>query len=427
MIGGMIGMVIFNLVDTYFVSLLGTDQLAAMSFTFPVVMTLGSIALGLGVGTSAVVSHLIGKGDHYQVKRQSTDSLLFSFILVSILTITGLFTIRPLFTLLGADDRLLGFIQQYMRTWYFGLPFLVIPMVGNNLIRSAGNTVIPTVIMLTAACINVVLDPLMIFGLGPFPALGLKGAALATVIARAGTFVASWYFLHVKFDMITLKRQKFEELIFSWKEMLYIAVPAAITQLIVPLSMGVITRMVADFGKEAVAALGVGNRIEMFALAPVRALSAVFLPFVGQNMGAGKLDRIKQGIRMSRHFSLGMGAVIFILFLFGGRWISTLFSQDPEVIRVLYHYLVLVSAGYGLLGIVRINASFFNAIKKPFHSMALNLLRAFLLYVPLAYVFSFFFSLEGIFFGSLASSIIAGAVSWFWVSATTDKLLTVFT
>jgi Na+-driven multidrug efflux pump len=126
MIGGMIGMVIFNLVDTYFISLLGTDQLAAMGFTFPVVMTLGSIALGLGVGTSAVVSQLIGQGDHYLVRRQSTDSLLFSFILVSILTFTGLFTIRPLFTLLGADSRLLGFIQQYMRIWYFGLPFLVI-------------------------------------------------------------------------------------------------------------------------------------------------------------------------------------------------------------------------------------------------------------------------------------------------------------
>jgi putative MATE family efflux protein len=423
MIGGMIGMVIFNLVDTYFVGKLGTEQLAAMSFTFPIVMLQGSISMGLGVGTSTVVSRLIGQGDHYKVKRQATDSLLLSLIVVIILMFAGLFTITPVFTLLGAKGRVLELIKEYMLIWYIGVPFLVIPMVGNNVIRAAGNTVIPAIIMLIAACINAVLDPMLIFGIGLFPALGLKGAALATVIARSGTLLASLLFLNFKFNMLNFKLPKFQDMIFSWKEMLFVGIPAAITQLIVPVTMGIITRMVSGFGKEAVAALGVGTRIEMFALAPIRALSVVLLPFVGQNLGAGKPYRIKTGITLSQNFSLVMGAALFLIFIAGGRWIGMLFSQDPKVVDILYQYLVTVSAGYGLSGILTINSSVFNAIKKPFHSMALNVLRTFLLYIPLAFVFSLFFDLEGIFAGALAAAVIAGIISRLWVSFATKKLI----
>jgi putative MATE family efflux protein len=423
MIGGMIGMVIFNLIDTYFVGKLGTDQLAAMSFTFPVVMLQGSIAMGLGVGTSAVVSRLIGRGNHHKVKRQATDSLLLSLIVVIVLMFAGLFTVTPVFTLLGAKGRVLELIKEYMLIWYIGAPFVVIPMVGNNVIRAAGNTVIPALIMLIAACLNAVLDPLLIFGLGPFPALGLKGAALATVIARAGTLLAALLFLNFRFNMLTFKLPKFRDMMLSWKEMLFVGVPAALTQLIMPVTMGVITRMVSEYGKQAVAAVGVGTRIQMFALSPVMALSVVILPFVGQNMGAGKPDRIKEGIKKSQLFSFIFGAALFIVFICGGRLIGTLFSRDSRVIEVLYEYLVIVSGGYGLWGIMRINASVFNAIRKPFHSMGLNLLRTFLLYIPLAFVFSLFFKLEGIFLAALASAVIAGIVSWLWVSSATKQLI----
>ncbi len=422
MVAGMIGIVIFNLVDTYFVGLLGTDQLAAMSFTFPLVMIQGSISMGLGVGASAVVSRLIGQGNHNKVKRQATDSLLLALIVVIILMFAGLFTITPVFTLLGAKGRVLVLAKEYMWIWYIGVPFLVIPMVGNNIIRASGNTVIPAAVMLIAAGINAILDPLLIFGIGPFPALGLRGAALATVISRAGTLLAALYFLNFKFKMLAFKLPKFHEMLSSWKEMLFVGIPAAITLLILPLSMAVVTRMVSGFGKEAVAAIGVGTRIEMFALSPIMALSAVFLPFVGQNLGAGRTDRIKEGMKIGPLFSLVFGAAIFVISLFGGRLIGRLFSQDHKVVELVYRYLAIVSGGYGLLGVMRINASVFNAIRRPFQSMALDLLRAFVLYVPLAYVFSVFLNVEGIFLGGLASSIIAGVVSWLWVTSSVDRL-----
>jgi putative MATE family efflux protein len=422
MIGGMIGMVIFNLVDTYFVGKLGTDQLAAMSFTFPVVMLQGSISMGLGVGTAAVVSRLIGGGNHDQVKRQATDSLLLSVIGVIVLMCAGLLTVTPVFTLLGAKGRVLELVKQYMLIWYIGVPFVVIPMVGNNIIRAAGNTIIPALIMLIGAGMNAVLDPLLIFGLGPFPQLGLRGAALATVMSRACTLVASLLFLNFRFRLLIFKLPKFRDMMFSWKEMLYVGIPAALTQLIMPVTMGIITRMVSEFGREAVAAVGVGSRVQMFALAPVVALSAVILPFVGQNLGAGKADRIREGIKRSQLFSFFFGSLILIVFVIGGRLIGTLFSRDPRVVDVLYEYLVIVSGGYGMWGIMRINVSVFNAIRKPFHSMGLNLFRTFLLYIPLAFVFSLFFKLEGIFMAALTSAVIAGIISWLWVSAATKEL-----
>ena len=186
---GMIGMVIFNLVDTLYIGRLGTEALAAMSFTLPVVMLQGSISMGLGVGVSAVISRAIGAGNQEKVKRLTTDSLFLSVLIVTSFVVLGYLTIDPLFRLLGAEGELLILVKQYMSIWYVGVPFVVIPMIGNSAIRAAGNTVIPSGIMLTAITVNIVLDPLLIFGIGPFPRMELAGAALATVIARSTTRV----------------------------------------------------------------------------------------------------------------------------------------------------------------------------------------------------------------------------------------------
>ncbi len=231
MMVGIIGMVMFNLVDTYFVGRLGKLHLAAMSFTFPVVMVLQSIALGLGIGASAVIARAIGEGDHHRVQRLTTDSLMLSFIIVVVFVVIGLATIEPLFRLLGAGEELLPLIKSYMRIWYIGVAFVVIPMVGNSAIRATGDTVTPSIIMLIAIAVNLGLDPLLIFGIGPFPRLELAGAAIATVIARATTMTISLLVLYFREKMIVLKMPSLKEGIDSWKKILYIALPAGGTRL----------------------------------------------------------------------------------------------------------------------------------------------------------------------------------------------------
>ena len=184
MVIGMFSVIAFNLTDTYFIARLGTRELAAISFTFPVVSVMFGIAMGLGTGTISVVSRAIGRGEQERVRRFSTDSLLLSFLTVLVAAAIGVLTIDPLFRALGAGDDVLPLIRQYMIIWYPGMVFLVMPMVANASIRASGDTKLPALIMTLGTLINMVLDPLLIFGLWGFPRWELKGAAVATVIAR---------------------------------------------------------------------------------------------------------------------------------------------------------------------------------------------------------------------------------------------------
>jgi Na+-driven multidrug efflux pump len=129
MVGGIFAITTFNLVDTFFVAQLGTDELAAMGFIFPVVMFVQSIALGLGIGTASVVSRAIGEGDHRKVRRLTTDSLILAVLLVVVFVTVGLLTINPLFTLMGATPEILPLIREYMTIWYVGMIFVTVPMV----------------------------------------------------------------------------------------------------------------------------------------------------------------------------------------------------------------------------------------------------------------------------------------------------------
>jgi Na+-driven multidrug efflux pump len=274
---------------------------------------------------------------------------------------------------------------------------------------------IPSIIMLVAVAVNIVLDPLLIFGIGPFPRMELKGAALATLCARATTMVASLLILRFRFDMLTARLPSQRQLLESWKNTLHIAAPAALTQVLIPLSLMAITRLVAFYGSAAVAAFGISMRLEMFVLSPLMALGAVLVPFVGQNAGAGRPDRIMGGMRFSYGFSLLIGAVIFIVMGLFGRQVAAIFNPDPVVIRIVYRYLLILSLSYGFQGSVLLTASYFNAMRRPANAMAITLLRTILLYVPLAWIGSHFLELVGVFTGAAFSSVLAGIAGILWV------------
>ncbi|MDA3838251.1 MAG: MATE family efflux transporter [Candidatus Delongbacteria bacterium] len=416
MMVGMYAMVMFNLVDTFFIGQLGTTYLAAMSFTFPVVMIYSHIGLGLGVGASAVISRAIGNGDHETVQRLTTGALILGFGIAVIMIVLGLLTIDPVFRALGAKGEILGYIKDYMFIWYIGVPFVVIPMMGNNAIRAAGNTAIPSTVMIIGMTVNGIIDPILIFGLGPFPRMELKGAAIATVFARLTTFAVTLLFLKYKFKMISFAVIKINTIFDTWRRVLFIGIPASLTQFIVPISMGIITRMVSGYGEEAVAALGVGTRIEMFALAPIFSLGTVILAFAGQNIGAKNFDRLHKGIKFSHRFSMITGAILFIGLAFSGKYIAMIFDNNVNVIQIIVLYLILVSAGYGFQGIMFVTANTFNAMHKPYKAMSMNAIRMFGLYVPLAWLGSYFWDLPGLFAGVGLSAVIGGIIAMIWVN-----------
>jgi putative MATE family efflux protein len=412
MVAGIVGMVAFNLTDTYFVGRLGTIELAALSFTFPVVLVLVRFTLGLGIGASALISRAVGRGDAHSVRRITTDSLSLALLVVVIFIAVGFPAMGPIFRALGAEGEILTLVKTYMSIWLAGLLFVFFPMISNNAIRANGDTRTPALIMLTAVFANIILDYLLIFGIGPFPRLGLAGAALATVIARMLTFILSFYIVHFRLRMLTFEKVPFAEVLASWKQILYIGLPAASTRIIAPIGMGVITGLIARVGPKGVAAFGVANRVEFFAIAVVFALSSVLNPFTGQNWGAGKTGRVKKGISLSNRFAFLWGIGMFALLALFARQIATIFSRDPEVVSAIVLYMRIVAASYCMFSVFVVSSLVLNVLHRPMHAALLVAGQTFAFSVPLAWAGMKLAGIKGLFAGIGLSYIIAGLAAW---------------
>ncbi len=424
MLIGILGAVAFNLVDTYFVGQLGAKELAAMGFNFPIAMIAGGISMGLGNGASALISRAIGAGDMSRVRRLTSDSLVLATLIVSLFIVAGLLTIRPLFTAMGAGESVLIHINAYMRIWYPGMIFLVIPMVGNNAIRATGDTKTPAMIMLVAIGLNVILDPLFIFGLGPFPRWGIAGAAFASLVSRATAFFFSLWILIHRERMITFTRPLLRLVLQSWKQVLYIGIPTAGTNIIRPVGAGAVTRLVSDYGSDAVAAFGVAMRLDAFALVVIMALASVLSPFIGQNLGAEKFDRIRTGLNHSHRFAFFWGLFVLIVFWLAARPIASIFNDDPAVVSAIVLYLHIVPFGYGMFGIYALSNSAFNVLHQPLKGFSLTVMQMFVLYIPLAVLGSTFIGLQGIFAAFALANIITGTLAYLWIRRSAEQQFT---
>jgi putative MATE family efflux protein len=424
MLLGMMGIVVFNLVDTYFVGKLGVQQLAAISFCFPVIMFINSLSLGIGTGTSSLISRHIIATSKSKVRMMASRAILLGVIVVVIFVVVGVFTIQPTFTALGASPDILQNISDYMSIWYLGVPFVVIPMIGNNIVRATGDTFMPGMIMVSSGVINAILDPFLIFGYGPFPEMGIKGAALATVIARGISLIFILIILIKREKLLTLYFGRLKDILSTWKDVIYIAGPAALGMLITPLSLGFITKIIAGFGKEAVAAFGVASRIEMFALMVIAALGSVLIIFIGQNISKQKFDRIYKSLNYALKFSMIWGVVVFLLLLVLGQAVASLFTDDLVVVEITKKYFYILGASYGFQGLVMLSTSSYNGINKPYPSAVFSVVRMLVFYVPLAWLGAKIFQINGVFWAGFIANVVIGVLSFWYLHKTIKRMET---
>lgn len=415
---GAVASMTFQVVDTFFVAQLGTQELAAMAFTFPVVMILHAIAIGLGTGVTAVVSRFVGGGGQDGSKAIATDSLILAILITAIFSVVGYFTIEPVFGLLGAGPDILPLIRDYMEIWYFGIIFMIVPLIGNSVIRAHGDAKFPSMIMTIAAVLNIALDPILIFGLFGAPRLELQGAALATVIARFVTFAAALGVLHFRMRALSYEWPSMARLAKNWRLILNIGLPSTATQLIVPVSMGILTALIASYGAVAVAAYGVATRVEMFALIFMMATSIAMGPFVGQNAGAGRIDRVKTALRFAFQASFAYGVLMAVLLAFFGEHIGRVFSDDSDVVRLAAFYLLVVPVSYPILSIIGISSQTFNSLARPMPAMVIGACKAFVVQVPLAYAGSMIAGIQGVFVSMGLSTILVSALAYVWIRKT---------
>ncbi|MEM5548437.1 MATE family efflux transporter [Pseudoalteromonas fuliginea] len=421
MIFGMITLMMFNIVDTFFISLLGTEPLAAVSFTFPVTFTVISLAIGLGIGTSAVIAKALGSNKIDEARFDASVSILVAFVLVLILSFIGYLLIDPIFTLLGAGEQVLPLIHEYMNVWFIGSVFLITPMIGNSVLRASGDTKTPSIVMGGAGLINAVLDPMLIFGFGPIPALGIQGAAIASAIAWGVAVVIILYLLIVKKRLLSLKAGS-QTVVGAIRKILKIGLPAAGANMLTPVAMAVMTAMVAHHGPEAVAAFGVGSRIESIASILVLALSMTLPPFVSQNFGAGKLCRVKDAYIGTLKFVMIWQFAIYILLIVFSGFISQMFGKEQMVIDVIKLFIYTIPFSYGLQGVIILSNSSFNALHKPMNALFLSTIRLFVFYLPFAYIGNELAGLIGLFIGAALGNLFTAMVAYKWFMKELDAL-----
>jgi len=411
---GMLTLMSFSLVDTFFISMLGTQQLAAISFTFPVTFTLISLAIGLSIGTSAVTAKALGAGQTADARNDSLGALWLSALLVLLLALLGYAVLDPLFMLLGATDDILGYIREYMVIWLAGSVLLVSPMIGNAILRAAGETKIPSLVMASGGLVNAVLDPLLIFGLGPIPAMGMTGAALATVISWLTGFVFIIYWLSVKRGLLTQWFLPFKVFIHVSRKILQIGMPAAGANMLTPLAMAVLTAIMATHGPEAVAAFGVGIRIESLACLVILALSMTLPPVISQNFGAAQFNRVREAYRLCCRFVLLWQAALYLALALLAYPIAAVFTDNPQVAEYLRWFIWIMPLAYGLQGVIILTNSSFNALHLPAKAVVLSLFRLFICYVPLAWFGGVLFGVTGVFIGCILANLLTASVAYYW-------------
>ncbi len=406
----------YALADAYFVSKLGTLPLAAMAFTFPVVMMITFIAGGLGTGVTALSSSAMGRDDHDEAARLVTHGIALTTLTTILLAGIGYLTMDPVFRWLGADSETMPYIRQFMCIWFFGALTMSLPMMGNGILISAGDSRGASLFMIIGAAINVILNPLLIFGYLGLPALGIRGSALATVIAQLVSTVWLMYLLYHKHRLLALRHFPLREYIESFRRIISFAIPCILGMILMPISATVITQIVSKFGNAAVAAVGAASRLESFAFIIPMALGMSLTPFVSQNFGAARLDRIRQARTLAVRFALGYGGVVAVLFFLAAPQLAALFSDEQEVIKVLTMYLRLIPFGYGMMETHRYCGFVLTGLQKPTHSTILNTIRVIVLLIPLTWLMARLLGVRGVFVGRLITDISVGTLGLVWVA-----------
>jgi putative MATE family efflux protein len=404
--------ILVSMLEIGFIGRLGTEPIAAITFTFPLVMMLNSVALGIGIGTSSVIARGIGSGQRTDAQRIGTHSLLLVAVSMTVLSFIGWLTIEPVFTALGASAEVLTLIHSYLNIYYPSVLLFTVTMVAGNIMRANGSATVPGLVMTLGAAFHLILDPFLIFGWFGFPRLELAGAAWAMAISRVLT--ASVLIFYVTRGGMVLLQNVWHRFFSSCRSILHVGLPAMATQLIGPVSSAIVVRLLAGHGEVVVAGYGVAVRIEAVAVMLLFALSGSIGPFIGQNWGASRPERVREGLKATYAFCLIWGGIAAVTLLLFGGTVASWVDQSQEVVVTAAFYLAVVPWSYGFWGLLMMASASFNALGKPLPSTVLSFTRMFLVYIPLALLLNLLIDYRGIFIAVGMSNFIMGGLAFLW-------------
>ena len=345
------------LVDLFWVGRLGPHAVAAVSMSGVVIFLLSPVAMGLMIGTMAIVSRRVGAHQPREAGHAVAQSLLLAATLGVLASVIGWFLAPEVFPFLGvrATDALQNNVDP-AQVVHDGIAFLRIIMAGQWLVfilmacfaalQAAGNARTPMICSLTASAANIILDPLLIYGLGPFPRLGVSGAAVATVLAQVIALAMALRALRRKDQGVALRRESFRpDLTICWR-ILAVGLPGSGQMLLRSALSAALMRIVAICGPVAVAGYGIGLRWHMFILMPAFALGNATATLVGQNLGARQPDRARRSAWLASGIDAGIMVVFAVIAVVAAEPLVRCFTQDPAVVKIGVQYLRVVSPFY---------------------------------------------------------------------------------
>ena len=413
----MMSFMVASLVETLYIGWVGTNELAAISFTFPVIYTLQGVSMGLGIGASSVVARSVGLGDHVRVRRVVTHVIVLGTTISLVMAFGTSFFLYDIFSLLGAEGVVLDLVVDYMWIWLIGLPVFTMTFVGTTLMRATGDAKTPGYLSALGSILHMAIAPFCIFGYGPIPAMGLEGAAISFIVARQLAFILFIYCFIFRDRMMGISMNGFVD---SCRDILHVGLPAVASNMIMPFGMSVVTRLLAGHGVIVVAGYGVASRVESLLVMVIWAVGMSIAPLVGQNWGASAFNRVRTAMRLGGIFVMAWGGLCYATFYLLGEQMISLINDDPEVIHQAYTYLVIGTLAVGFMGLMNIATNSFNALGKPMPPLILSALQMVVLNIPIILIGDYIWGYRGIYAGGVLTSVVLSIVAWIWLHRTID-------
>ncbi len=402
----------YNIADTYFVGQLsGAEPLAAMGFTFPVVMIVGCIFGGLGSGIMTPLAHALGASDQRKATRIVSSGLLFVAIVSFVIAAFGIAFGNALFGLCGAKGFVLELVKKYMNIWFFGCVTSALSMEGNRLLISAGKPRLSSMMTFMGMVINVALDPLLIFGVGPLPRMGISGAALATVISQMiSACVNIWLLWRMK--LLEFRPIPLATLRLAIVTILRYAIPAVLGMLLFPISNFVTTKATATFNNETVAGVAAASRLEMVAFIIPMSIGIPLMSIIAQNYAARLYSRVRQSLYFACCIALFFLSITGALFFWLSPVFAPWFNEVPEVQQIMVKYMHIVPFGFAALEISRFGGFVVTGCDHPNLDMTLKIIRMAGLLIPLTLLAAHLHSLNGLFLARMVSDLLSGLLAF---------------
>ena len=394
---------------------LGVMALAAIGFAFPLTFLGNSANIGLGAGTLSAISRALGQGDIERARRHGAAAILLALTVMTILVTLMLIALPHVLTMMGAKGEIKHMAAQYALISFPGLVIISVAAMSNNILRAGGEAALPSSIMIMGAVINIILDPFLIFGWGPFPRMEIQGAALATLIGNtAGAiFGFSIVFFHRK--VISFAEMTLGSIRRAWKVIGSVGLPAAGTNIIVPLSTALAVTIIArSLTTVDVAAFTVASRAELISVGILYALSACIGAITGQNGGAGLTGRVRDTFKFCYWICIVWSTFMAIIMALFAPQIAGVFSTDATVVTKTIPYFYIVPITIFAYGFVFISAAGLNALGRPIYGLIYTIIRSLILYVGFIYIGVQMDGLRGAFFGVAAANIISGLIAAGW-------------